>query len=666
MDALSLRLNLKAGGYAPLPIDGKRPPMREWQSLDASEDVIKSWERAYPYAASTGILTRSVPALDIDITYEPAAEAIEALARERFEELGYFLVRFGRVPRRAVIFRTDAPFKKISAPLISPEGGSGQKLEFLCDGQQLVAFGLHKDTKKPYAWHGGQPGVIKREDLPYIHEEQARQLVKDAVKLLCKDFGYKRASERPRKKGDGRAQGAADWAHLVEAIRKGQDLHNNLRDLAAKLVTSGMPTGAAINLLRGMMDSAECEHNDRWKARRDDIPRLVESAKEKPKEDAPPRTPQSIDRVLDVFDKWLLLRDSVPIYAALGAIAANMLPGDPVWLGLIGPPSSAKTEILNSTSLLPHVIQAATLTPAACLSGTPKRSFDKAAKGGLLRQIGDFGIIVLKDFGSILSMRADTKGETLACLREIYDGHWTRHLGTDGGTTLAWSGKVGLLFGATGAIDAHYSVIGSMGDRFLLSRLAPTTEGQFERALEHQGAAAKQMRRELAEAVANLFAGKRPEPQKKTSQDEIKRIARVISLVVRMRGTVDRDRNSREIDAVLGAEGTARIGLALEHLLSGLDTLGVDRETALGVVESIALDSVPPLRRSAYEHLCKAKTLTGYQAEETPDIAEALDLPTVTVRRGLEDLAAYRLVKRERQGAGKADRWRATPPEDNA
>ena len=60
-----------------------------------------------------------------------------------------------------------------------------------------------------------------------------------------------------------------------------------------------------------------------------------------------------IDEVIEVFERWLILKDRTPIYAVLGAVAANLLPGDPVWLGLIAPPSSAKTEILNSLSGLP-------------------------------------------------------------------------------------------------------------------------------------------------------------------------------------------------------------------------------------------------------------------------------------------------------------------------
>jgi hypothetical protein len=389
---------------------------------------------------------------------------------------------------------------------------------------------------------------------------------------------------------------------------------------------------------------------DKGKGPKPTEPIETDDEKEKPAA-APVGPPLPIDETIKVFQRWLLLKDDTPVYAVLGTIAANYLEGDPVWFGVIGPPSSAKTEILNATSMLPHVVQAATLTVAGLLSGTPKRQQTAGAKGGLLQQIGEFGIIVLKDFGSILSMHTETRAEVLAALREIYDGAWTRHIGSDGGRTLSWKGKVGLVFAATEVIDSHYAVIGAMGDRFLLSRLAPTPgQPQFKRALAHLGGTTKQMRKELAEAIAKLFAGRRPQPQP-ISNDEANFIGEVISLAVRLRGAVERDRRTREIDAIYGAEGTARIGLALERLLAGLDTLGVDRAKALAIVKRVALDSVPPLRRRAYECVCK------HDPVETADVAIELGLPTNTARRILEDLAAHGLVIRRSQGQGKADLW---------
>jgi hypothetical protein len=386
----------------------------------------------------------------------------------------------------------------------------------------------------------------------------------------------------------------------------------------------------------------------------------------------PTLTPCTIEETLKVFDQWLLLKDQTPVITILGAVAANLLPGDPVWLGIIAPPSSAKTEILNSISMVPNVVPVATLTPAGLLSGTSKRLRDVkgGACGGLLRQIGEFGIIMLKDFGSVLSMRPDAKAETIAALREVYDGSWTRVLGTDGGRSLHWSGKIGLVFGATGVIDSHHGVIGAMGDRFLFSRLAPLSRGQFNHALKHVGPATKQMRKELAEAVAGLFAGRRAEPQKITD-DEIRQIDAVISLAVRLRGAVERDRHSRQMESVLGAEGTARIGLSLERLLAGLDTIGVPRATAIAIVKTVALDSVPPLRLRAYDHLRNARRRDDFLNTEdfidvdTSTVAQALGLPTNTVRRVLEDLAAYGLIECRGKGAGKADKWIARQWEDD-
>jgi AAA domain/Bifunctional DNA primase/polymerase, N-terminal len=307
--AEELRRKLRAGGYHPLPIwsKGKAPPMDNWsEKIAVTNDEIVLWNKLYPYAQSTGFLTRNVPVLDADVLNPEAAEAVEALVRERFEEHGNILVRIGLAPKRAIPFRTDTPFKKVAVTLIAPDGSTDQKIELLADGQQLVAFGIHKDTGKPYRWHGGSPDTTPRNDLPYIHEEEGRDLVAALADLLVHEHGYQRAPERPKKarKGNGNglhgfhdmtafAGGSADWGFLQENIRAGRELHDSLRDLAGKLVTSGMGVGAAINCLQGMMEHSEARQHDprRWQERLIDIPRLVESAGVKEQQPTTPSPP---------------------------------------------------------------------------------------------------------------------------------------------------------------------------------------------------------------------------------------------------------------------------------------------------------------------------------------------------------------------------------------
>jgi hypothetical protein len=104
------------------------------------------------------------------------------------------------------------------------------------------------------------------------------------------------------------------------------------------------------------------------------------------------------------------------------------------------------------------------------LSGASAKERASDAHGGLLKLVGEFGILMFKDFGSVLSMQRDSLAAVLAALREIYDGEWTRHLGTDAGRTLHWQGKMGLVAGCTPTIDRHHAVMGAMGERFVLYR----------------------------------------------------------------------------------------------------------------------------------------------------------------------------------------------------
>lgn len=366
-----------------------------------------------------------------------------------------------------------------------------------------------------------------------------------------------------------------------------------------------------------------------------------------------PRT--ALEDLVETFGRWLHLPDPGALLAALGTVAANRLEGDPIWLLLVGPPGGGKSELLSAVTQLPDAHPCAVLTEAALLSGTPKKEHATDAKGGLLRKIGDSGMIVCKDFGSVLSMNRDARALVLAALREVYDGSWTRHVGTDGGRTLHWSGKVGLLGGCTPTIDRAHGLMASMGERFLLYRLPHVdARTQARRAFEHAGHE-KTMRAELAAAVAALFEHGLAEPRP-VAEAEIDRLVTLSTLVVRCRSAIERDGYSREIELVPEPEAPTRLIVVLTRLLAGLDALGVPRDTAWTVVTKAALDSIPALRFAVLEELRAAGLPT-----ETGTLGAALGYPTVTVRRTLDDLTAHDLVEREPQGQGKADRWSLSP-----
>jgi RecA-family ATPase len=325
----ALRQQLREAGYAPIPVNGKRPALEGWQTkANTKPQEINEWEEVFFYAKNTGLLTEHTPTLDIDILDQEAATAVEELVRERFGERGYILVRFGQSPKRAIPFRTDTPFSKITCNVEIPDREDrGEKPEFLANGQQFVAFGLHPKTGKPYSWHGGEPGEkIKHEDLPYITEAEAQQIVAGAAELL-KQFGYQpktRRSEKSSGNGSDNSRGQADWSWLVENILQGRELHDSIRDLAGKLIASGMSEGAAVNHLRALMEQCTAPHDDRWQERLDDIPRVVAgSAQWKEQQNGRKEVPRPLP-FLDMSNwdeepipqrKWAIL-DRVPLNQA--------------------------------------------------------------------------------------------------------------------------------------------------------------------------------------------------------------------------------------------------------------------------------------------------------------------------------------------------------------
>ena len=147
---------------------------------------------------------------------------------------------------------------------------------------------------------------------------------------------------------------------------------------------------------------------------------------------AHPRTP--IHRLAAAFQDYLHFPVPDPLYALVGAMTGTMMNSYPVWLMLIGPSSCGKTVLLESMLVLDKIREIDSVTgEAAFLSGTKQKERAKDAKGGLLREIGDRGLMVLSDFTTILSKANTAKDEIMTALRKVYDGRYTRTVGTDGG-----------------------------------------------------------------------------------------------------------------------------------------------------------------------------------------------------------------------------------------
>jgi hypothetical protein len=182
--AKATRLRLLSAGFVPVPVDGKRPAIAGWQNPNPpSEEELSQWTKVCPTATNTGVLCTNTPTIDVDILDMEVANEIQNIAAMMAGD-SVLPVRFGRDSKRAIPFRTDKPFRKLSTPIFVSPDGKKQRVEILGDGQQVVFFGQHPETGKNYYWLQGEPGDIEHHTLPLLREEQARLFIAKATQLM--------------------------------------------------------------------------------------------------------------------------------------------------------------------------------------------------------------------------------------------------------------------------------------------------------------------------------------------------------------------------------------------------------------------------------------------------------------------------------------------------
>jgi hypothetical protein len=180
--------------YEPIPIFGKAPLWRNWRNEPITKDLLDRIEADPRYAnhTNTGLKTGQLAVVDIDLRDPVHAAALE---EEMFRILGHtYFVRVGS-KGMALCYYNSQPISKIT--IVGKREGSDVEsvlIEFLGEGQQMAAFGIHPDTGRPYRWPnqvmGGHPFSYRLSKLPPVSPSDL-QAAASAAQAKLISFGYR-------------------------------------------------------------------------------------------------------------------------------------------------------------------------------------------------------------------------------------------------------------------------------------------------------------------------------------------------------------------------------------------------------------------------------------------------------------------------------------------
>lgn len=222
---------------------GKAPGIRGWNQWAAYEAPgatladIRSWERQDDSWPGTGIACGSILVVDIDFaTDAQLAASMRALALEIFGPTPF--ERQGRAPKIALVYRAA---EQLPSVRLKCADGSGDGIDLLADGSQLVAYGIHPATGQPYAWIGAEaPLTASPEAAPEVTQEQMhRFLGRLQAQVELSRTGGRKA------RGGGRIENREIVRNGEGRVCDGRELH--LTRLTYKMAVAMVAEDLALN-----------------------------------------------------------------------------------------------------------------------------------------------------------------------------------------------------------------------------------------------------------------------------------------------------------------------------------------------------------------------------------------------------------------------------------
>jgi hypothetical protein len=308
----------------------------------------------------------------------------------------------------------------------------------------------------------------------------------------------------------------------------------------------------------------------------------------------------------------------------------------PVWLLLVGAPSSDKTNTAQSLKGLPTIHFVDTFSENGLASGFLNEQ-GQQKRGGLLASF-NYGCLILKDLTTFFAMREERIKKLLGELQGVFDGELVKESGA--GEAISWSGHISLLGCVTPqSLAKHQRYMSSIGQRFLFYTLPPQTEEEHEEGFAISRDRAKRLANltQLRGQVRELFKALDGLVQPPDDSDYFKTFNMLAIFLAKARAASYRERDSTgEYELIsMQVEEPYRVHQQLYTLAQSLALVhGRASVTAheIELVKRAVWSTIPTDRRIVLEALCGGEqprqallTLTGKSLGRAGQTLEELE-----------------------------------------
>ena len=348
---------------------------------------------------------------------------------------------------------------------------------------------------------------------------------------------------------------------------------------------------------------------------------------------------RDFNSVIEVYRKWFHIEDEDYLKVIHSVLISHLIDAKPLWLLTVAPPSGTKTSILQDLTVLKkyNVQLVSELTEHTFVSGDKHYS-------GLLSSMKD-GVIIFKDFTTILQKSADSRNEILQQMREIWDGAYKKFFGT--GKKVEWEGKITILAGCTEAYETYRQIDQTLGERFLLYR-PPVEERQaLARRSVSQITKDKQMHKEIQDAIEKFHNSVDSSIYEIISVPDhlVKEVVITADTVTLLRSGVKRD-HRKEVEYIPQPEIPGRLTQQMIIMLLSLAILHGRLEPNLddlNIVKKVALMTVPYKKYKIVKYFLE----NSNYSKTTKEISSDLRIPYSTTYYLLEDMWCLNILARE-------------------